>query len=66
MLSLNYKESVKKGKIYFTPYFVSFGKKLNCYGHKFIDFSKKNNNIFSFKLGFPLKKSELTDLLLIK
>ena len=65
MLALNYKESVKKGKIYFTPYFVSFGKKLNCYGHKFIDFSEVNNNIFSFKLGFPIKKSELTDLLLI-
>ena len=66
MLALNYKESVKKGKIYFTPYFVSFGKKLNCYAHKFIDFSKENNNTFSFKLDFPLKKRELSDLLLTK
>ena len=66
MLALNYRESVKKGKIFFTPYFVSYGKKLNCYGHKSIDFSKKNNNIFSFKLGFPLKKRELTDIFLTK
>ena len=66
MLALNYKESVKKGKIQFTPYFVSFGKKLNYYGHKHINLSTEKNNIFNFKLGVLLKKHKLIDLLLIK
>ena len=66
MLALNYIESFKNGKIYFTPYYVSFGKKLNYFGHKYINLKKVKNNSFNFKLGFPLKKNEITDLLSIK
>ena len=66
MLALNYKESLNNGKIFFTPYFVSFGKKLNYYGHKYLNFSEEKNSHFNFKLGFPLKKKEITDLLSIK
>jgi len=66
MLALNYSESVKNGIIHFTPYFVSFGIKLNFYGHRHVNLSREKNNTFSFKLGFPLKNKELIDLLLIK
>ena len=58
--------SLKKGKIHFNPYFVSFGKKLNYFGHKYIDLNYEKTNSFNFKLGFPLKKDEISDLLSIK
>ena len=65
-LALNYSESLKKEKIHFNPYFVSFGKKLNYFGHKYINFKNEKTSSFNFKLGFPLKKDEITDLLSIK
>jgi len=65
-LALNYNESLKNGKIHFNPYFVSFGKKLNYFGHKYINLNNEKTNSFNFKLGFPLKKDEITDLLSIK
>ena len=51
---------------HFNPYFVSFGKKLNYFGHKYINLNNEKTNSFNFKLGFPLKKDEITDLLSIK